>query len=71
MPTAQTHVGELVSEDINHRFRSERGPMILGRAPGRLLLRQFTRANIKKVTIILPDGKEIELPVEARVIVEY
>lgn len=58
MPTIYNHIGELVSADVNHRFRA-------------LTERMVTRDDIKRVILKLPDGKEIEVPVETRVQVEY
>ena len=59
MPVAFSHIGELVSEDINRRFRepAERTPL--------------NRGHILKVILRLPDNTTIEVPVETRVEVEY
>ena len=59
MPVAFSHIGELVSEDINRRFRepAERRPL--------------NRSDILKVILRLPDNTTIEVPVETRVEVEY
>ena len=54
MSVAFTHIGELVSEDINDRFGH-----------------RLNRSDITKVTLTLPDGTEIEVPVETQVQVEY
>ncbi len=57
MPSADTHIGELVSGDINRRFGAHR---------------RVNRSTIKKVTMILPGTTtEIEVPVETRVTVEW
>ena len=59
MPVAYSHVGELVSEDINRRFKSPTMQM------------PINRSDIVKVTLRLPDNTTIEVPVETRVEVEY
>ncbi len=59
MPVAYSHVGELVSEDINRRFKEP-----VDNPP-------INRGDIVKVVLRLPDNTTIEVPVETRVEVEY
>jgi len=59
MPVAYNHIGELVSEDINRRFKE----------PAKSL--PLNRGDIRKVVLRLPDNTTIEVPVETRVEVEY
>jgi hypothetical protein len=59
MPVAFSHVGELVSEDINRRFKEPVGNPTIN------------RGDIVKVVLRLPDNTTIEVPVETRVEVEY
>ncbi len=63
MPVAYTHIGELVSDDINERFRLP--------GLGGIEYPQLRRSDILKVTLRLPDNTTIEVPVETRVEVEY
>jgi hypothetical protein len=63
MPVAYSHIGELVSDDINERFGKP--------GLGGIEYRQLNRSDIEKVTLQLPDGTLMEIPVEARLIVEY
>ncbi len=58
MPTRITHIGELVSNDINYRFSDLTFPRV-------------DRSSIKKVILTLPDGTVVVVPVETRVQVEY
>ena len=60
MPVAFTHIGELVSDDINRRFKMSARPAT-----------PLKRGDILKVTLRLPDNTTIEVPVETRVEVEY
>jgi ABC-type sulfate transport system substrate-binding protein len=81
MTAAITHIGELVANDINQRFRNEPTPSVcsipahLGRAcsnPAHLdRVKQLNRGDIKRVTLIFPGGSEMRVPVETRAIVEY
>jgi hypothetical protein len=63
MPVAYSHIGELVSDDINERFGQP--------GYGGVTYRQINRSDIEKVTLQMPDGSLMEIPVEARLIVEY
>jgi bifunctional DNA-binding transcriptional regulator/antitoxin component of YhaV-PrlF toxin-antitoxin module len=62
MPVAYNHIGELVSEDINQRFKKPAGAREY---------RPIKRGDILKVTLRLPDNTTIVVPVETRVEVEY
>ena len=53
------HVGELVARELFSTEVFPRGEW------------GFTRAHVRKVTITLPNGTEIDLPVEARVDIEF
>lgn len=59
MPVAYNHIGELISEDINRRFKKPAGST------------PINRGDIIKVTLRLPDNTTIVVPVETRVEVEY
>jgi hypothetical protein len=59
MPVAYNHVGELISEDINRRFKDAAGTP------------HINRGDIVRVVLRLPDNTTIEVPVETRVEVEY
>ncbi len=63
MPVAYSYIGELVSEDINRRFKKP--------GLGGVEYRQLRRSDILKVILRLPDNTTIEVPVETRVEVEY
>jgi hypothetical protein len=74
MTAAITHIGELVSDDINRRFRSDSAPSTCAIKPGcarREQVKQLNRCDIERVTLIFPGGSEMRVPVETRVIVEY